>query len=546
MPKVAQDVLEEFGKAVKRARSLKGWQLDQLSSVMEGSNASRSYLSNLEKGKRQISPPTVGKLIKALDLDEAWIDRFLDADVAPEAEETPQDHETGRLIRLKDKDPSAPEVSEDLLILLANTHAEGNHTDTFTAYTALKAALEAADRIRQRGQMPDNTGGQLQAVMAEVAQLNETGAVDEADALLDAEEKRMRAAHRAQKDRQDAEASALLDRRLDQDRLRNDSKAAADRLITDLRARPDRGKLFLAIDSLSGEWRERGDQKGDIFALRVALALARINWERSKNKRGLAAAALRTLGVSYLRLAERSTNPGDLNTAHKALKASVDKTSKSKEPLSWALRMDGLGHALLEMGERAADPDVLRAAVTAQREALAVALKHDPEGDLKYLWNNLGNALQALGEVTRDAEVATEAVDALRHALSLLDQSADPLDCESTQNNLAVALRWQGALTRDSARLQQARDGYAACEARNLRDQAPFKWARVQWNIADLALARHALDPDPAFLEQAETHVRRAREVFVDGSDYQTERCDELLARIADARAVQDRPHPKP
>jgi len=66
---------------------------------------------------------------------------------------------------------------------------------------------------------------------------------------------------------------------------------------------------------------------------------------------------------------------------------------------------------------------------------------------------------------------------------------------------------------------------------------APFKWARLQWNIADLALARYRLDPDPALLVEARKHVTRARAFFVDGSDYQTERCDDLLAQIDAAEA---------
>jgi hypothetical protein len=65
----------------------------------------------------------------------------------------------------------------------------------------------------------------------------------------------------------------------------------------------------------------------------------------------------------------------------------------------------------------------------------------------------------------------------------------------------------------------------------------PSRWARLQWNIADLALARHRLTPDPALLAEAQTHVTAARAFFINGSDYQTQRCDDLLARIAAARA---------
>ena len=55
--------------------------------------------------------------------------------------------------------------------------------------------------------------------------------------------------------------------------------------------------------------------------------------------------------------------------------------------------------------------------------------------------------------------------------------------------------------------------------------------------MADLALAQYRLDPDPAWLDEAEDYVTKARDFFIDGSEYQTARCDELIAKIAEARA---------
>jgi hypothetical protein len=44
---------------------------------------------------------------------------------------------------------------------------------------------------------------------------------------------------------------------------------------------------------------------------------------------------------------------------------------------------------------------------------------------------------------------------------------------------------------------------------------------------------------DPAVLSEAKTHVTAARAFFVDGSDYQTERCDDLLTKIKAAEAAR-------
>ncbi|MBC7736272.1 MAG: hypothetical protein H7245_03390, partial [Candidatus Saccharibacteria bacterium] len=103
---------------------------------------------------------------------------------------------------------------------------------------------------------------------------------------------------------------------------------------------------------------------------------------------------------------------------------------------------------------------------------------------------------------------------------------------ETTQNNLALAQRWLGTVTCDATKLNQSRDGYTACEALQFESEAPFNWAMLQWNIADLALARHFLTADPALLVEARSYVTGARAFFVKGSEYQTGRCDDLLAQV--------------
>jgi hypothetical protein len=130
-------------------------------------------------------------------------------------------------------------------------------------------------------------------------------------------------------------------------------------------------------------------------------------------------------------------------------------------------------------------------------------------------------------------------VDALRTALALKEVKADQIHWARTQNNLALAQRRLGDVTDDLVLLNTARRGCGACEALDYQTDAPFSWAVLQWNIADLALARYRLDPDPALLSEAKTYVTAARAFFVDGSDYQTERCDDLLTKIKTAEAAQ-------
>ena len=190
MIKVSPEDLKAFGLAVKHARSLKTWNLDELGATIDPP-VGKSFISKIEKGRKgALNSRTVGRFIKALEMDEAWIDKFLDTDTTDESDETPAERNTDPLIQMVTRYETIPQSSEHLLILLANQHAEGHYTDQSTTFVGLTKALEAAESIRKRGKMsPDNTGSQLNAVMAEVAKLNAEGALDETKDLLDDEEK---------------------------------------------------------------------------------------------------------------------------------------------------------------------------------------------------------------------------------------------------------------------------------------------------------------------------------------------------------------------
>jgi transcriptional regulator with XRE-family HTH domain len=230
--------LEEAGYAVRKARLDLGWNMETLAEEALGNGARKGYVGQVEKGKKNLSAETIDKFDQALSLPDdvvkaAHMARKMEV---PSPEETKLDETAERLIEFADRDPAIPQMGETLLVALAYEFAGGKQLDLQTAYVGLRKALEAADRIRKRGEMPpDNTGSQLNAVMAEVAKLNADGELDEANDLLDAEEKRMKAEHKAAKERLDEQSRRLLEQRLDQDRLRNDPEAAADRLILEVR-----------------------------------------------------------------------------------------------------------------------------------------------------------------------------------------------------------------------------------------------------------------------------------------------------------------------
>jgi len=279
----------------------------------------------------------------------------------------------------------------------------------------------------------------------------------------------------------------------------------------------------------------RRRQSRGLFSLQVALELAKTNNDAANSKN--AVTTLYTLGVSYFGLAERSPKEGFLKAAQDSFQTAVRRTNRAMEPLFWSSCQSMLGCVLREIGQRNYDAGTLRKSESALRGALEVGEKHDSP-DLKRFMTNLGVTLTFLGEFTTDPVLLKEAVTCLTNAISRKDKTADPIDWALSQNNLGLALHRLGAITEDLETLDRAREAYDECMALDLREEAPMQWARNQWNIADLALARSELDPDPALLVEAREYVTRARDFFVEGSEFQTQRCDELIARI-DALEVE-------
>ncbi|MDF1872560.1 helix-turn-helix transcriptional regulator, partial [Vannielia sp.] len=222
MPKVPQETLDAFGKAVFRARSLKGWTHDQLGAAMDGSS-SKSFLSGIENGKRQISPPTVGRLINALNLDESWIDRFIDADTTPEAEANAtrildDAEEAGAVKRLAEAG-----VTETALIKLAQ-RITGQTSDLSQAWLELQNAMEIAVRVQAEGAGGSNHGDFVDEVLRRVAALSAEGSYAEAGEAIEAALAEEAAAHERRVER-------LLGSGIELAMLEGDAEKAASLLI---------------------------------------------------------------------------------------------------------------------------------------------------------------------------------------------------------------------------------------------------------------------------------------------------------------------------
>jgi len=479
----------------------------------------KSFLSNIEKGKREIGALTVGKLIKALDLSESWIDKFLEAEVTPDAEETKLDLAADRLMRLAEQDPTAPPATEPLLLLLAEEWAQKSFTDPQTAYTALRGALQAGADLKAQGSLPSNASDQLQAILRRVSELNDAGQLEDADAAL-----------AAASERNSAEAEALFSAHLKQDRLRNRPDAAAQRLIARLRGAAPPGGVFNATRGLLHEWREEGERLGDPFRLHVARALALANHHDKGPRRAL---SLADLAGCQLALGQRDADPKYLRAAEKNFAIARDLCAKQKDWQNWAAVQNSLGIALRNLGQREGDTARLDQAIAAFQAALPIYTPKAAPMDWAMTQNNLGTALNELGKRECDTARLHQAVAAYQAALTIHTPEAAPMKWAKTQNNLGIALRWLGTLGGGVEHFDAAQAVYDACLTIHTRDANSFDWAKTQWNLADLALARHALVPDPAHLDTARRHLALARQVFAEDEDtHQLAECDRLLAKI--------------
>ncbi|WP_281637050.1 helix-turn-helix domain-containing protein [Flavobacterium marginilacus] len=60
------NIKEKFGSKVKELRSQKGFSIEFMANI---SNVDRTYISDIEKGKRNVSIEIMEKIITALDTD---------------------------------------------------------------------------------------------------------------------------------------------------------------------------------------------------------------------------------------------------------------------------------------------------------------------------------------------------------------------------------------------------------------------------------------------------------------------------------------------
>lgn len=104
--------------------------------------------------------------------------------------------------------------------------------------------------------------------------------------------------------------------------------------------------------------------------------------------------------------------------------------------------------------------------------------------------------------------------------------------------NLAIYKRGLVRLTKNATLFDEAQTHYEKALRIWLPEKALFSWANTIGGLGELALDRFALDQNLLHLDEAETRLLDAKPVMEKGHEPSAERCDDLHAQIAAARAT--------
>jgi tetratricopeptide (TPR) repeat protein len=303
-------------------------------------------------------------------------------------------------------------IAEFVVKELARRFVPGSGGDFESARRDLEKALEIYTTQQAIGALPHNHHEAIDTVFDEVNRLNRLAQFDEASAALDAALRVEQEAIKTHQEASNARQAAILDRGVDQDRLRNNPASAAERLVARLLLDnpPD---AFNALRVLQDEWYVRGRDQGLAFDATVAIHIAEhtLTHAQTPDQRG---AALNDLAIALATLGKREPGTARLDAAVLACTEALKESTRERVPLDWATTQMNLGNALLTLGQREPGTARLDAAVLAYTEALKEHTRDRVPLDWAISLFNLGNVeIVYFDKTANPAHLATARTHAL-------------------------------------------------------------------------------------------------------------------------------------
>ena len=473
------------------------------------------------------------------------------------------------LLRQGREDARRYQITEGLFISLARTYAQSDAGDFEAVYRDLEAALRAAFDLATRAALPSNTGDAVQAVLAEVARLNDLGRPLDAQKFID-----------EAIEQQAAKLASLYELSANQARLTNQPERAArhlfERIRIDLPA-----DLFREMRSLHDAHYQSGVHRGSSFDLAVSLCLAHWSLDIAGGDAKNRSSALRDRGKSQLSFGRRQFSfvqvksaIDDFDEALRILPDFEDPSNRAKlkmnranallylarqslnwrdgfvdaiathretlairtrrkVPVQWARTKFNLGNGLRDFGARERNPLLLKLALAAYCQAMRIrSLDTDPYG-----WGvvriNQGEALTVLGQLQKDADMLRDAVKACEDGIGVLPESEYPIAHAQGHHNMGLAYTAMGVVERSWPYLIAAQGAFEKALELFGPERARRDWAFASFYRAKLRLAMFDLGRDPSYLDRAKADAMNAQQVCVQAqAEYYLQQTDALLAEV--------------
>jgi tetratricopeptide (TPR) repeat protein len=517
--------LTDFGAAIRKSRAAQGMTLELLAHEALGNADRKSYVSAVEKGKKKLSPLTIQKFAKALDLPDSLIDPLLGVAPPQDEPQSDTDTDTDQLLRETKLLRGQLDLSEDWALSIARRYAEGNPTNLSDALRGIERAFELAAEKQHEVIAPNNFDAAIDEIIKRVKDLNQQGEAEAARQALIDEMQRAEAAKRR-----------LNREGLTQAITMRDVDWAASLEWEQVMAEHPSDR-FEALRTVLIEWWERGRDSGLAFDLEVAIPLARICCDEARTQDELGT-ALNDLGSVLAILGEHISSPEHLEHALTAHENALLVVTRERAPMDWAMTQMNLGNALQSLGRRERSTERLKQAVAAYENALLEQTRERVPLDWALTQMNLGVALKNLGKLESSTVHLEQAVAAYKNALLERTREREPLDWAVTQMNLGIVLQSLGHRENGVNRLEQAIDAYENALLERTRVRVPLQWAKVKGNLCNVELAFFDKVRDTVHLQLASEYLAQAREVFKEaGATQYLMMADEQARLIAERKA---------
>ncbi len=451
-----------------------------------------------------------------MELRETWATESLE--VAPDRTISPESarqivaaaEERGELARAQEAG-----LPQETILKLAGQLPREEVISTEQAIKELEKPVEIALEVISRAERSSNDDSFVNEVLARLAETTRAGRLGEGAAEIDEALAELERRELEQREGLRRSRATLLEAGLQQDILRRDAFAAAQRIeaIVALDAREGVAAWWEAYRQRLLDFYQEGRNKGVNLSLEIAAEMAR-RMSVAAQDADQQGAALNWLGIVLATLGERDGGTARLEEAVEAYRAALQERTRDRVPLQWAATQNNLGIALQTLGARESETANLEKAVDACRAALEERTRGRVPLDWAMTQNNLGNALQTLGVREGGSTCLEEAVAAYRAALEEMPRDHVPLDWAMTQNNLAGALKTLGEREDGIIRLEEAVAAYRAALEERTRSRASYLWAQTQENLAIAYEAMFNKTEDKLWLEHALVSVDGALEEY--------------------------------